>query len=42
MPLQKFIEKNLGRLAMLLLTLNLLIELNTGKGILSFLQVTLY
>ena len=42
MPFPQLVEKNLGRLAMLLLALNLLIELNTGKRILSFLQLTFY
>ena len=39
MILSKLIEKNIGRFAMIFLTLNIFIELNTGRGIIYFLQL---
>ena len=36
----EFIEKNLGRFAMIMLIINIFVEVNTGKGILCFLQRT--
>jgi len=35
----KLIKKNVERFAMVLLSLNLFIEINTGNGILFFLQL---